>query len=64
MMNSSARNGETDGSRIIRIGDCRQPAIIAAAVYSGHKAARELGGELHAVPAARERVVIAGPRRT
>jgi len=58
------RNGETDGSRIIRIGDCRQPAIIAAAVYSGHKAARELGGELHAVPAARERVVIAGPRRT
>ena len=56
-------DGETDGSRIIRIGDCRQPAIIAAAVHSGHKAARELGGQLHAVPAARERIVIAGPRR-
>ncbi|MCP4978957.1 MAG: NADH:flavin oxidoreductase, partial [Gammaproteobacteria bacterium] len=26
-----------------RIGDCAAPGIIAAAVYSGHKAARELG---------------------
>jgi len=26
-----------------RIGDCRAPGIIAAAVYAGHKAARELG---------------------
>ena len=50
--------GEEDRSRIIRIGDCRQPAIIAAAVYAGHKAARELGGELHAVPRDRERVVM------
>ncbi|HUX74834.1 MAG TPA: FAD-dependent oxidoreductase [Steroidobacteraceae bacterium] len=54
-------DGEADGSRIVRIGDCRQPAIIAAAVYSGHKAARELGGHLHAPPASRDRVVIAGP---
>lgn len=29
---------------IERIGDCRQPALIAHAVYSGHKAARELQG--------------------
>ena len=52
--------GEAEGSRIIRIGDCRQPAIIAAAVYSGHKAARELGGELHTPPRERDRVVIDG----
>jgi dimethylamine/trimethylamine dehydrogenase len=29
-----------------RIGDCRAPGIVAAAVYAGHKAARELGCEL------------------
>jgi dimethylamine/trimethylamine dehydrogenase len=45
-------------SRIIRIGDCLQPGIIAAAVYSGHKIARELGERLHAVPRARDRVEI------
>ena len=28
---------------IERIGDCSQPALIAHAVYSGHKAGRELG---------------------
>ena len=31
--------------RIRRIGDCLQPALIAHAVYSGHKAARELDEE-------------------
>jgi dimethylamine/trimethylamine dehydrogenase len=30
--------------RVLRIGDCVQPALIANAVYSGHRAARELGG--------------------
>jgi dimethylamine/trimethylamine dehydrogenase len=49
--------GEAEDSRVIRIGDCRQPAIIAAAVYSGHKAARELGGVLHEPPPRRERVI-------
>jgi dimethylamine/trimethylamine dehydrogenase len=29
-------------ANVQRIGDCRQPALIAHAVYSGHKAAREL----------------------
>jgi len=31
------------GISMQRIGDCRAPGIIAAAVYAGHKAARELG---------------------
>jgi len=39
-----------------RIGDCLQPALIANAVYSGHRAARELGGTEQA--ARRERVLI------
>jgi dimethylamine/trimethylamine dehydrogenase len=39
-----------------RIGDCLQPALIATAVYSGHRAARELGGTEQA--ARRERVLI------
>ena len=33
----------TGGLDVRRIGDCRQPALIAHAVYSGHRAARELG---------------------
>lgn len=30
-------------ANIARIGDCRQPGLIAHAVYDGHKAGRELG---------------------
>jgi hypothetical protein len=45
---------------IQRIGDCRQPALIAHAVYSGHKAARELD-EAHEAPrASRDRSVVPG----
>ena len=33
-------------------------AIIAAAVYSGHKLARELGEQVHVPPRARDRVEI------
>jgi dimethylamine/trimethylamine dehydrogenase len=41
---------------LIRIGDCDAPAIIAAAVYAGHRYARELdAGEV--APARRDRVV-------
>ncbi|MEJ8572008.1 FAD-dependent oxidoreductase [Microbaculum marinum] len=40
-----------------RIGDCGQPSIIAAAVYSGHKAGRELGPGT-APPSLRDRVVV------
>jgi dimethylamine/trimethylamine dehydrogenase len=40
--------GEGEGENelelsVRRIGDCLQPALIANAVYSGHRAARELG---------------------
>ena len=43
-------------SIVRRIGDCVQPALIANAVYSGHRAARELGGTA-GVPR-RERVLV------
>ena len=39
----------SDGYRpksLRRIGDCEAPAIIAAAVYSGHRYARELEAEV------------------
>ena len=39
-----------------RIGDCQAPGLIANAVYSGHRAARELGGPTSAPR--RERVLI------
>ena len=39
-----------------RIGDCRAPGMIAAAVYAGHRAARELGCE--AVDIGRDRVAV------
>jgi dimethylamine/trimethylamine dehydrogenase len=39
-----------------RIGDCLQPGLIATAVYSGHRAARELGGP--EAMSRRERVLI------
>ncbi len=47
----------TAGSRIQRIGDCRQPGLIAHAVYAGHRAARELD-ETHAATPLRDRSVI------
>jgi dimethylamine/trimethylamine dehydrogenase len=43
-------------SRIRRIGDCQAPALIANAVYSGHRAARELGGP--GLAPRRERVLV------
>ncbi len=44
------------GRSLTRIGDCRAPGIIAAAVYAGHRAARELGQSESSVK--RDRVVI------
>ena len=47
------------GISLSRVGDCKMPGIIAAAVYDGHKIGRELGqpvvsnGEL-----ARDRIVV------
>ena len=37
-----------------RIGDCHGPATIAAAVYEGHRYARELGEESEGIPFRRE----------
>jgi len=44
--------------KVRRIGDCYQPSIIAAAVYSGHEAGRELG--LKNVPSPRRDRVLVG----
>jgi dimethylamine/trimethylamine dehydrogenase len=43
---------------IQRIGDCRQPALIASAVYAGHKAARELGQATGTAPMRRDRSLV------
>ena len=54
-----ARRDEFDakgGLSLQRVGDCQAPGIIAAAVYAGHKAARELGSS--EVEFKRDRVVV------
>jgi dimethylamine/trimethylamine dehydrogenase len=48
---------ELAAAGVQRIGDCRQPALIATAVYAGHKAARELGACLPPV-VGRDRTLI------
>jgi dimethylamine/trimethylamine dehydrogenase len=48
--------GQPPLASVQRIGDCLQPALIATAVYSGHRAARELGRPVQATQ--RERVLI------
>ena len=50
--NFNAKGGLSLG----RVGDCRAPGIIAAAVYAGHKYARELGSESNFIK--RDRVVV------
>jgi len=42
------------------IGDCHGPATIAAAVYEGHRFARELGEEVSEIPFRRELTELAG----
>jgi len=52
-----AGEGVTEAELDIRcIGDCRQPALIAHAIYSGHQAARELGEP--ELPPARDHVML------
>ena len=47
------------GISLNRVGDCKMPGIIAAAVYDGHKLARELGQSDQAPEElARDRVII------
>ncbi|MFI4889303.1 MAG: FAD-dependent oxidoreductase [Steroidobacterales bacterium] len=48
--------GAEPAARVLRIGDCRQPGLIAHAVYSGHQAARMLGRP--EVQAQRDRVLL------
>ncbi len=51
---SKSGEGPTDAPRSIeRIGDCNAPAIIAGAVYSGHKYAQELDAKSDAETATR-----------
>ena len=40
-----------------RIGDCQAPGIIASAIYSGHRAARELGEAESTIDLRRDRIV-------
>lgn len=47
------------GISLRRIGDCVMPGIVATAVYSGHRAARELGVSAQENKPRRDRVVVA-----
>jgi dimethylamine/trimethylamine dehydrogenase len=51
-------DGNEGDASIMRIGDCRQPSIIAAAVYAGHRAGRELGLAGEMPERRRDRVVV------
>jgi dimethylamine/trimethylamine dehydrogenase len=50
--------GEAERPGIHRIGDCRQPALIAHAVYAGHRLGRELGGSGSGEALRRDRAVV------
>ncbi|NDA14756.1 MAG: hypothetical protein EBZ14_05840, partial [Gammaproteobacteria bacterium] len=54
---------ETLPFRLTRVGDCMAPSTIAAAVYDGHRIARELDSPPHpdSVPYKRERPLIDRP---
>ena len=52
--------GAVPALKIQRIGDCLQPALIAHAVFSGHKAARELDEAGAPAPAGRDRSLAPG----
>jgi len=54
------QDAATATPRIQRIGDCRQPALIAHAVFAGHQAARELDEADEGSPPQRDRSVIGG----
>ena len=53
------RLAEAGIATLRRIGDCHGPATIAAAVYEGHRYARELGEEVADIPFRREVVGLA-----
>jgi len=45
---------------ITRVGDCSAPSTIAAAVFAGHRYARQLDAKVSDVPFLRERAVVSG----
>jgi dimethylamine/trimethylamine dehydrogenase len=47
-----------DRSTVEMIGDCAQPGLIVHAVYSGHKAAREIDQGTERVALRRDRLVV------
>ena len=49
---------DSGATSVAMIGDCAQPALIAHAVYAGHKAARELGGPPASEHLARDRLIV------
>ena len=52
LMEDEAALAQAGIRRVTRIGDCLAPGTIAAAVYGGHRYARELGAaRCHALPA-------------
>jgi dimethylamine/trimethylamine dehydrogenase len=53
--------GSAPGLKVRRIGDCRQPALIAHAVFSGHEAAREVDQQDDSTAVPRDRSVISHP---
>jgi dimethylamine/trimethylamine dehydrogenase len=60
LMAQEARFADAGLKGVRRIGDCYGPSIIAAAVYEGHRYARELGSEPAAIPYRRELTELAG----
>jgi dimethylamine/trimethylamine dehydrogenase len=47
-----------DRIEITRVGDCSAPGMIAAAVFAGHRYARQMDTEVGDVPFLRERAVV------
>jgi dimethylamine/trimethylamine dehydrogenase len=60
LVQTEVADGDGEPRRIVRIGDCYAPGTIAAAVWSGHRCAREPFAEItDEVPFRLERVEIA-----
>ena len=58
LLNKLEGSDELAAPSITRIGDCLAPGLTADAVYSGHKAARELGIDSTERVLRRERIVV------
>ena len=58
LLAEGAQLKESGIHEVTAIGDCRAPALIAQAVYAGHRAAREMDAEPGAMIAKRERTLV------